>query len=81
MVNQSDNAARPVLTADEQALLRGHEAVIRTAKSVLDDLEAIGADVAEHRDLLDRTEQMRAGLLQRFSTGVVRPVTRAPRAR
>lgn len=73
---------RPTLTPEEIASLRGHEASLATAQSVLTDLDAIGFDVAHHQQLLDTVEPMRAGLLERFSsTEYVAPVVPRRRAK
>lgn len=71
MVMNSDANARPVLTADERAMLLSHEAPLRVVEQTLTDLESIGADVSAERDLLTRTQVMRQGLLEKFSSGVV----------
>ena len=68
---------RPTLTQEEIAVLQGHGATLATAKSVLDDLEAIGVDVADHMALHAATEKITAGLLDRFSsTQYVAPTAR-----
>lgn len=59
---------RPTLSADERARLLDAEPHLRVVRGVLDDLESIGADVGADRDVLDRTETMRAGLIEKFST-------------
>lgn len=71
---------RPTLTPEEIAVLQGHGATLATAKSVLDDLEAIGVDVADHQALHAATEKITQGLLDRFSSTQYVPQT-ARRAR
>lgn len=63
-----ESTQRPALTTEEIARLRSHEQPLSVARQVLDDLDEIGADTAAHRDLLDNTERMRRGLLDKFST-------------
>lgn len=58
---------RPTLTPEEIAALRGHDATLSTAQSVLDDLAEIGVDVGAHQDLLNTTAQVSKGLLERFT--------------
>lgn len=77
MVNE--NIMRPALTPEQRAALNDQAQPLRVVRSVLEDLEAIGADVTPEKDLLDRTEAMRAGLIDKFSGQ--QPVTRNPRAR
>ena len=80
-MTQDLNVMRPALTPEEIAMLTGHAQRTAVARAVLDDLEAIGVPVAEHRALLDQTEQIRTGLLDRFSstTPVLPPTRRARR--
>lgn len=73
---------RPTLTQEEIATLHGHEQSLAHARSVLDDLEAIGVDVSSHRQLLDQTETMRRGLLDRFTnTQYIAPPARRARGK
>lgn len=64
----------PVLSAEERTALVSAADPLKVAKRTLDKLDAIGFDVTEHRDLIDRTEAQRAGLLKAF--GVRRPTAR-----
>lgn len=66
---------RPTLTPEEIAVLQGHGATLAAAKSVLDDLEAIGVDVTDHKALHAATEKITAGLLDRFSSTQYVPTT------
>lgn len=67
-MTMQNQPSRPALTPDERIRLQGFEPQLRVARTTLDDLEAIGVDVSADRDLLDRTEQLRSGLLERFSS-------------
>lgn len=71
---------RPVLTPDERSTLLNAEGHLQMINSVLADFEDIGVDTAPEREMFDRTERMRAGMLDRFSTQQISP-TKNPRAR
>lgn len=72
--------SRPVLNPEERASLLNAEGHLRVVRGVLDDLAEIGADVSTERDLLDRTEAMRSGLLDKFSSATLpTPPSRARR--
>jgi len=70
---------RPTLAPEERASLLNAEGHLQMVSGVLTDLAEIGADVSADVDLLQRTEAMRRGLLDRFSSATVQPVKR-PRA-
>lgn len=68
-----NNPQRPALTPEERASLQNAEGHLRMVNGVLTDLAEIGADVSADIDLFQRTETMRAGLLDKFSTGTLTP--------
>ena len=58
---------RPQLTSEEMNQLKTLGAPLTEVRKVLDDLAEIGADVNVELAMLDQTERLRAGLLDRFS--------------
>lgn len=65
----------PVITSDERSFLVSAAEPLKVARRTLDKLEGIGFDVSADRELVDRTEAQRAGLLKQF--GALRPTRRA----
>lgn len=65
----------PTINPDERAYLISAADPLKVAKRTLDKLDAIGFDVSADRELVERTEQQRAGLLKQF--GVNRPTRQA----
>lgn len=61
----------PVLLPEERSFLTSSAAPLKMAKRTLDKLEAAGIDVTPEREMVERTEFQRAGLLKQF--GVRRP--------
>lgn len=64
----SQNPQRPTLSTEDRRALQDAAPKLNTIRSVIDDLDAIGVDVSAERDLLEQTEKMRSGLLERFSS-------------
>ena len=62
----------PVITTEERAALISAQDPLKVARRTLDKLEGIGFDVAPDREVVDRVEMQRAGLLEQF--GVRRAV-------
>lgn len=60
--------SRPTLTAEQKSRLAQAAKPLKVAREVYADLAAIGVDVAEDVAQLDNVEQVRGGLLERFST-------------
>ena len=60
--------SRPTLSNEDKALLRGEAKLFRTAREVLNDLKEIGLPVDDELATVDAVENVRAGLLDRFST-------------
>lgn len=56
----------PVLTTEERAALVSAEDPLKAAKRTLDKLEAAGFDTTADREVVERTEMQRAGLLKQF---------------
>ena len=62
----------PVLTTEERAALVSAADPLKAARRTLDKLEAIGFDVTADREIVDRTEMQREGLLKQFGTRSLR---------
>ncbi len=64
MVNEF---TRPQLTSEETNQLKTLGAPLSEVKKVLEDLSDIGADVSSELMMLEQTERLRSGLLERFA--------------
>ena len=60
--------SRPVLGNADKTYLRAAAKPLKVAQEVLEDLKAIGLDVDDDLNTIGSVEQVRAGLLDRFST-------------
>lgn len=60
--------SRPVLSNTDKAYLKGAQKPLQVAREVLNDLKEIGLDVEDDLATVENIENVRAGLLDRFST-------------
>ena len=58
---------RPTLSSEERSSLLGAERPLRAAREVIEELEELGVDMTAERIQVEAQENLRAGLLERFS--------------